>query len=259
MYKNVSEITTHGEDEIVLGFDFLHAKDTVVQRQVHDFYEIVYYKTGDGVMEQGEIPNVYSNHTISFTRPHVWHKEIHHSQTEIMCIGFYLSDDLDLASGVYHDDEEFSLQKLIQEIIKECSRQSAGYWEMLQLKLQELRIVLARIKGKDQRKAYNFNYTMNFMQENYQQKLVLKDLAEACGYSYDYFRHQFQRRTGHSPQQYLMQIRLGSAKELLENTSMSCTQIAYECGFSDGAQFSSIFRKNYGVSPAKYRAKLHGK
>lgn len=244
----------NSEDEIVLGFHCVHPMKSVVQKQVHDFYEIVYYKTGDGAMEQADIPNVYSNHTISFTRPHIWHKEIHSTRTELMCIGFYLKDDLDLESGVYHDDEEFSLQKLIQEIIKECSRQRTDYQKMLKLKLQELRIVLARIKGKDVRKAFNFNYTINFMRENYQQKLNLKELAESCGYSYDYFRHQFQRRTGFSPQQYLIQIRMEAAKELLENTSMRCTQIAYECGFSDGAQFSSMFRKKYGVSPTKYRS-----
>lgn len=245
----------YSKDEVVFGFEHIHSMDTVVQTQVHNFYEIVYYKSGDGVMEQAGIPNVYSNHTISFTRPHVGHKEIHYSRTELMCIGFYLKEDLELESGVYHDDEEFSLQKLIQEIIIECTRQRTGYWKMLYLKLQELRIVLERIKGNGERKAYNFNYTINFIQENYQQKLNLKSLAEACGYSYDYFRHQFQRRTGYSPQQYLIQIRMEAAKELLKNTSMSCTQIANYCGFSDGAQFSTMFRKKYGFSPKNYRLK----
>ena len=241
------------KDEIVLGFNYIHPQNTVVQKQIHDFYEIVYYKTGDGVMEQAGIPNVYSDHTISFTRPHTWHKEIHHSKTELMCIGFYLEDDLKLESGVYHDDEEFSLQKLIQEIITECTRQRTAYREMLYFKLQELRIVLNRVKGNGEKKAYNFNYTINFIRENYHQKLNLKNLADSCGYSYDYFRHQFQQRTGYSPQQYLVQVRMEAATDLLRNTSMSCTQIAFHCGFSDGAQFSTMFRRKYGVSPRNYR------
>ena len=245
----------NSEDEVVLGFDIVHAMGTVVPSQVHDFYEIVYYKVGDGVMEQVGIPNVYSNCTISFTKPHVWHKEIHHSRTELMCIGFLLKDDLDLESGVYHDDEEFSLQKIIHEILVERARQQSGYKKMLQLKLQELRIVLERIKGNAEGRSHNFNYAINYIRENYQQKLNLEDLAKNCGYSYDYFRHQFQRRTGYSPQQYMIQIRMDKAKELLKNTSMSCTQIAYYCGFSDGAQFSTMFRKKYGLSPRSYRLK----
>ena len=48
------------KDEIVLGFNYIHPQNTVVQKQIHDFYEIVYYKTGDGVMEQDVIPNVKS-------------------------------------------------------------------------------------------------------------------------------------------------------------------------------------------------------
>ena len=245
----------NSEDEVVLGFDIVHAMGTVVLSQVHDFYEIVYYKDGDGVMEQAGIPNVYSNCTISFTKPHVWHKEIHHSRTELMCIGFLLKDDLDLESGVYLDDEEFSLQKIIHEILVERARQQSGYKKMLQLKLQELRIVLERIKGNAEGRPHNFNYAINYVRENYQQKLNLEDLAQNCGYSYDYFRHQFQRRTGYSPQQYMIQIRMDKAKELLKNTSMSCTQIAYYCGFSDGAQFSTMFRKKYGISPRSYRLK----
>lgn len=241
------------EDAVVLGFDIVHATGTVVPPQVHDFYEIVYYKVGDGVMEQAGIPNVYSNCTISFTKPHVWHKEIHHSRTELMCIGFYLKDDWELESGVYHDDEEFSLQKIIHEILIERTRKGTDYEKMLQLKLQELKIVLERIKGNTEGISHNFNYTINYIRENYQQKLNLKDLAKASGYSYDYFQHQFQRRTGYSPQQYLIQIRMDTAKELLKNTSMSCTQIAYYCGFSDGAQFSTMFRKKYGISPRDYR------
>lgn len=243
------------KDEIVLGFDFIHAIDTVVQNQVHNFYEIVYYKTGNGVMEQGGVPNAYSNHTISFIRPHIWHKEIHHSRTELMCIGFYLEEDLELENGIYRDDEEFTLQKLIQEIILECTKQRSNYREMLRLKLQELRIVLNRIKGNGEKNTYDFNYTINFIRENYQQKLNLKSLADFCGYSYDYFRHQFQQRTGYSPQQYLIQTRMEAATELLKNTSLNCTQIALSCGFSDGAQFSSMFRKKYGVSPRNYRLK----
>jgi len=241
------------KDDIVLGFDIVHAADTVVQTQIHDFYEIVYYKSGDGVMEQAGIPNVYSGCMISFTKPHVWHKEVHHSRTELMCIGFYMKEDPELESGVYHDDKEFHLQKIIQEILIERARQATDYEKMLQLKLQQLRILLKRINGNTEDRLHNFNYTINYIRENYQQKLNLKDLAKVCGYSYDYFRHQFQCRTGYSPQQYLIRLRMEKAQELLKNTSMSCTQVAYYCGFSDGAQFSTMFRKKYGVSPRAYR------
>jgi len=243
----------YAEDEIVLGFDYIHSANTVVQLQSHHFYEIVYYKTGTGIMEQGGSPNAYAGHTIAFTRPDVWHKEIHNSKTELMCIGFYVKEHLELESGVYPDDENFSLQKLIQEIIIECARQPADYRKMLHYKLQELKIVLQRIKGMAKKKTYNFNYTINFIRENYRQKLSVKNLAEACGYSYDYFRHQFQQRTGYSPQQYLIRMRMEAAAELLRSTSMNCTQIACQCGFSDGAQFSTMFRKEYGVSPRNYR------
>ena len=49
--------------------------------------------------------------------------------------------------------------------------------------------------------------------------------------SYDYFQHRFKELTGYSPQAFLLQQRLNGAKKLLVQTSLSCTEIAYRCGW----------------------------
>ena len=55
--------------------------------------------------------------------------------------------------------------------------------------------------------------------------------------------------------QYLTNVRLEKAKELLKNTDAKTYEIAEKVGFSEPNYFSFIFKKNIGLSPSQYRAK----
>ena len=61
---------------------------------------------------------------------------------------------------------------------------------------------------------------------------------------------------GFSPQNYIVVVRIKRAKELLAIENLSITDIANSVGYADVLAFSKIFRKNVGVSPSAYRAKL---
>jgi transcriptional regulator GlxA family with amidase domain len=56
-----------------------------------------------------------------------------------------------------------------------------------------------------------------------------------------------------SPQEYMIDVRLENAKRLLGKTNHSCTDIAYICGFSNGAQMTSMFKKKYGKTPKEFK------
>ena len=68
-----------------------------------------------------------------------------------------------------------------------------------------------------------------------------------------YFRHLFVRLIGFSPKQYVMRNRLARARELLENTTMSVSQIAEQVGFSDASNFIRSFKAHYGATPFSIR------
>ena len=82
-------------------------------------------------------------------------------------------------------------------------------------------------------------------------------MVDFMNISYDYFQHKFKELTGFSPQQFLLNQRLLAAKELLQNSRLSCTEIAYRCGFSTSAQFSMLFKTHLGMSPLAFRNSLH--
>ena len=86
--------------------------------------------------------------------------------------------------------------------------------------------------------------------------LSLQALANESGYSRVHFVRMFRAATGSSPHNYLLNLKLERARELLKNPSMSLIDIALDCGFSSHSHMSRLFHKFVGVTPSAYRRRL---
>ena len=86
--------------------------------------------------------------------------------------------------------------------------------------------------------------------------LSLQVLANESGYSRVHFVRLFKAATGSSPHNYLINLKLERARELLKNPSMSLIDIALDCGFSSHSHMSRLFHKFVGVTPSAYRRRL---
>jgi len=86
--------------------------------------------------------------------------------------------------------------------------------------------------------------------------LSLQALANESGYSRVHFVRMFRAATGYSPHNYLLNLRLERAQELLKQPSMSLIDIALDCGFSSHSHMSRLFHKIVGVTPSAYRRSL---
>nr|WP_288451835.1 AraC family transcriptional regulator [uncultured Anaerostipes sp.] len=94
-----------------------------------------------------------------------------------------------------------------------------------------------------------------YLDVNYAEKLVLKDVAKEFGVHPNYMTRIFHEKFGISPKKYLMDLKLKKACHLLTTTSLSIGVIAGSLGFDDQLAFSRIFRKEFGEAPSKYRKK----
>lgn len=87
----------------------------------------------------------------------------------------------------------------------------------------------------------------------YTTKIEIPLLAKMENLSNSRYIAVFKKQTGKSPNEYIIDLRMQFAKNLIENTNMSIKQISERVGYSDQYFFSRLFKKNFGVSPMGYR------
>ena len=95
--------------------------------------------------------------------------------------------------------------------------------------------------------------SINFMLENINRKYKLEELAIAVKLSASHYSRLFLNRTGHSPIDYFIQLKIQRACRLLDTDVRSIAEIAREIGFDDQFYFSRQFKKVMGLSPRDYR------
>ena len=90
-------------------------------------------------------------------------------------------------------------------------------------------------------------------QQHYQEALRLEDVSSAVGFNATYFSTLFKKETGQNFMDYLTELRIGRAKELLCGEEMSVQDVAEQVGYRDLKYFSRLFKKLTGVSPSDYK------
>lgn len=95
--------------------------------------------------------------------------------------------------------------------------------------------------------------SVNYMRTNFSECIKLNDLAKAARMSRTEYCQRFKKILKCPPMRYLLDMRLDKACRLLENSELSVTEVALECGFFDNSHFTRFFKRKYNVSPREYR------
>lgn len=95
---------------------------------------------------------------------------------------------------------------------------------------------------------------LNYIRRNYSDpEISLNAVASAAGLSPNHFSTVFRQETGKTFVEYLTELRMEKARELLRSSNEGIGDIAFEVGYRDPHYFSSQFRKMQGVTPREYR------
>jgi transcriptional regulator GlxA family with amidase domain len=84
----------------------------------------------------------------------------------------------------------------------------------------------------------------------------VQSMAKRAGLNGRTFSRRFQAATGRSPLDYVIEVRVEAAKQMLENGNESMDEIGVAIGYGDPASFRRIFRRQSGMTPAAYRKKF---
>ena len=92
-----------------------------------------------------------------------------------------------------------------------------------------------------------------YIKQYHNQPITSDDICRDLACSRSYMSAEFNKHMGKTIREYINELRITDAKFLLEYSKNNISEIAFSVGFTDANYFSSIFKKNVGVSPFAYR------
>ena len=94
----------------------------------------------------------------------------------------------------------------------------------------------------------------NYIKENLNQNIKIKDAADLVNMSETAFSHFFKKRTQRSFSDYITDLRIGNAARHIIETEKTISEICYDCGFNNISNFNRIFKKKIGFTPSEFRS-----
>lgn len=235
-----------------------HPQDHYVFMHAHEYYELIYYESGNGKsIIDGEIYPIEPG-SIALIEPNAVHDEKYASDGELVWCHFLCDKrDLALKSGILKSRyvRDTGLYEVLMRMKRESMERPYDYQRMLDIYLMEVLLILGRIAQQPALTEYSneIEYAKSFLKNNISRKIDLQILAEHIGYSYDHFRHLFKSKTTITLNRYLLNLRVAKAKEMLESNDELVETIAHKCGFQDTSRFISVFKQETGYTPNRYR------
>ncbi len=95
----------------------------------------------------------------------------------------------------------------------------------------------------------------DFIEENYQERLTVDQLADLVAIGRRSFERRFKNATRNTVNEYIQRVKIEVAKKQLEQGSKQVTEVMYDVGYSDTKAFRQIFKKITGLTPVDYRNK----
>jgi AraC-like DNA-binding protein len=146
---------------------------------------------------------------------------------------------------------------IVDKLECELAREEPGYQIRSITLFVELLIFLSRSYSTcevlDTRKIQRIGEAVSFIENNLSEPLTVAQLAEKAQCTTNQLREIFHRAYGIPPLEYLTRVRVNRAMDLLRDSDLTVTRIAFDCGFNDSNYFTRTFRKHTGSTPSAYR------
>ena len=94
---------------------------------------------------------------------------------------------------------------------------------------------------------------IDYIYKNKSENITVENMAKVCHISQSYFSRLFSKEMGQSFSNYISKLKIKWAKDILEESDMSISQISDELGFNEPGYFIKIFKKYEGMTPSVYR------
>jgi len=285
--KFLKENVSHGNSSFPLCVynNDLGYKEHLLDYHWHDEIEFLYMSKGKAVFQidsvpvelheneaifinSGEIHSGYSlDHSYCVYHAVVFSLELLYNSPQDICYDRYFAP---IASGRYKlpqkitekNNWEKEILSHIRSIINSFSLKAEGFemeikssiFKILSLLFANNAIVFLTHKNTTkQYKTERLKRVLNFIKENYQEKISIDDLAKEANLTRYHFCRLFKSLTGQTPVEYINCFRINQAIRLLEDENLKIMDIAFDVGFDNFSYFIKKFREYKNCTPTEYR------
>ena len=146
---------------------------------------------------------------------------------------------------------------IYNQIIRELQLQRVNYDDVIKLFLHHIFLTINRyIKEGRQTKnetISDIERAVHYFNENYNKPISIEQYAQEHLMSVNWFIHCFKEVMNLSPMQYIVSLRIDSAKGYLDNSNKNINEIANIVGYENPLYFSRLFKKHTGMTPTEYK------
>ena len=165
------------------------------------------------------------------------------------------SRDEDKLEGLETGADAYIVKPFNMDILRRTVINLINSHRLLRLKYErnddlEEQVDEIRLKSPDEKLLERIMECINKNLSN--SDLSVDMIADQAGISRVHLHRKMKELTGQTPHDFIRNIRLKKAAQLLTTQGMNVTEIMYACGFSNSASFSTVFKKFYGMSPRDY-------
>lgn len=162
----------------------------------------------------------------------------------------------------YFNADKSEFYKIVWELFDTMNNSSFGY----QLKVKGLLYQMLASIFKDglyqnreiqniqtEKRILKLKDVLAMIEKSYDSVIMLETMSSIAKMSPKYFCNFFKEMTNKTPMEYLINYRIEQACVQLENSELTVTEIAYNCGFNDLSHFIKTFKKLKKITPKKFR------
>lgn len=272
-------------------------KSFIVHHEVHPYapwhhhpeYELVLQLKGRGMRMVGDNVDRFSENDLIFTGPFLPHQWIPdpypQGHPEYCCEEAFVIQFLPefLGERFFELPENISLKKFLAGSSRGCEFYGEAKKKIIPILFQMMndndpgrlygllsifRIFAstddfrylssqASVESFNQRENESMQRALQFIMQNFQKDIQVRDLLEVTNMSYASFYNYFRRNYKVPFKEYLLDIRVDYACKLLKDESLNISEIAYSCGFENLSNFNRQFRRIKSMTPSQFQKQMN--
>lgn len=154
------------------------------------------------------------------------------------------------------------LLRSIEDIHANRNHQSELEWFNQQVRFMQLMSTVFEHNlrlGQELSPTQSVEHTVHYIDNNYSEPITVKQLSQLANVPAWRYTPIFQELTGKKPLDYVTDIRMKKAQELLQQSDDPLREIAFQVGFTDEYYFNRRFRQMTGMTPKQYARQMRGK